>query len=186
MPSFFPIKGYSQSEIIEYAREPLARLSLLDALIDISGEQDAILKAKADLRRNATDLLQHERERERADKQLMALPGLREEIQRLSAFLKNPEVRKQEAWQEERAVFDAFVQALHTLGDNVADDTLFQVHLPADDDLPAEPVNADLLNRLGELRDDVAHALTSARERLGQAIREFERPAWFRTGIRVL
>jgi hypothetical protein len=72
IPSFLPIKGYSQSEIIEYAREPLARLSLIDVLIDISVDRDVLIKAKADLRRNAADLTQLQRERERRG----AAPGL--------------------------------------------------------------------------------------------------------------
>lgn len=40
--TFFPIKAYSQGEIIEFAREPTARLSLTDDLIDLSSERQAI------------------------------------------------------------------------------------------------------------------------------------------------
>ncbi|MBI4260795.1 MAG: hypothetical protein HY658_09550 [Actinobacteria bacterium] len=46
VPSFFPLKAFSQSEIIEYAREPAARLSLVDDLIDLSGPQRSAEQAK--------------------------------------------------------------------------------------------------------------------------------------------
>ena len=49
MRTFFPIKGFSQSEIIEFAREPDVRLSLTDDLIDCSIELTAIKEFKVGL-----------------------------------------------------------------------------------------------------------------------------------------
>ena len=53
MRVFFPVKCFSQSEIIEFAREPHVRLSLTDDLIDCSTEFAAIEEVKASLGENA-------------------------------------------------------------------------------------------------------------------------------------
>ena len=56
MRLFFPIKCFSQSEIIEFAREPEVRLTLTDDLIDCSAEFSSIGDVKTALRKNAAEI----------------------------------------------------------------------------------------------------------------------------------
>ena len=56
MRLFFPIKGFSQSEIIEFAREPEVRLTLTDDLIDCSTELSSIRDLKISLTKNAAEV----------------------------------------------------------------------------------------------------------------------------------
>lgn len=167
LSSFFPIKAFSQSEIVEYAREPLARLSLLDDLLDISQEQQAIEKAKSDLRSNATELIELQRRLDQERERLRSLPGVSEDIKALSAFFEEPRVQEQESWHKERSVLDAAAKNLDTLQDDL-------VHrfprlagpLVQDGDLPAQTPNTDLMQKVGEIGGEIAEALDSSQQQL--------------------
>jgi hypothetical protein len=106
IPSFFPIKAFSQGEIIEYAREPLARLSLVDDLLDLNQERSDLVEIRGKLRRNATEWIETRRELASAREDLRDLPGVQERIGRLASFLEDPRIRAHDGWYAERAVLD--------------------------------------------------------------------------------
>lgn len=166
LPSFFPVKGYSQSEIIEYAREPLARLSLIDSLIDTTSEQEEVATAKAQLRRNAADLVAAGRELRRDESRLQELPGLTEEITALSRFLEHPQVKQQEVWHQEGAIFRSFEEALDDLAERGRAEFPGPPPFPSEAETPEEPLNRDLLERLVALATEVEATLDKGKENL--------------------
>jgi hypothetical protein len=119
VPSFFPIKAFSQGEIIEHAREPLARLSLIDDLLDLNSERADLVEVRGQLRRNATEWMETTRELRLAREDLRELPGLDERIARLASFLEDPKIRAHEGWYVERAVLDEIAAALMTARESV-------------------------------------------------------------------
>ena len=119
VPTFFPIRAFSQSEIIEFAREPLARLSLLDDLIDTDAERAVISSKKNVLRSNAAELLAAETELDEAEARVTELPGINEEVARLSKLVQHSSVRQQQAWLTEQSELSSAKLALTVLASAV-------------------------------------------------------------------
>jgi len=176
LPSFFPIKAFSQGEIIEYAREPLARLSLVDDLIDVSDEREAISDVKAKLRNNATAWIETRRQRIEADERLKAHPGIREQARRLASFLEDPRIQEHDHWYEERAVIEAIDEGFAACGE-------ISKELRAPPAVEFEGVrespNRDLLTGLidtfNEARATLERRREDLREELGSLSQRFER-----------
>lgn len=101
---FFPIKAFSQSEIIEFAREPGVRLSLTDDLIDIAKEMTAIRDVKVSLRENAAAILAEQSKEINARQELTGLPGLVEARAQIDKVLNDERIKKHQLWYKEQAV----------------------------------------------------------------------------------
>jgi hypothetical protein len=176
LPTFFPIKGFSQTEIIEYAREPLARLSLIDDLLDLSAESTEIEETKGLLRENAAQTNTQLGLLEKTKKRLKNLPGVQEEIKRLEAFLTNEAVRSHGAWDTERSVLDGAAEAIQDLEESVSggfpelDGTL--VH---EDDFDEDTPTTDLEEQLTALEAEVQAALAKSQEGLIAVIKSLRR-----------
>jgi hypothetical protein len=83
---FFPIKAFSQSEIIEFARDSEARRSLIDDLIDLRDERSALLEVKGRLRTNAQQIRDLDARIADAEERLKEIPTIGAEIQKLAKF----------------------------------------------------------------------------------------------------
>jgi hypothetical protein len=167
VPTFFSVKAFSQSEIIEYARQPLARLSLIDDLIDLSQEDRDVAATKAELRQNAGNLLEVQRRIAAARATLQELPGITEDIANLSAFFDNPRVKVQEAWDEERSLMaragEGAEDVLTTVRDGFPRSSAVLIDDDADiDELP----NAELLREVREIDKSIQSVLQDTRERI--------------------
>ena len=99
---FFPMKGFSQSEIIEFAREPEVRLSLTDDLIDITAELAAIQETKTELRQNAADIMAEKENAINATNRLRERPGLVEAVKEIDKVLDDPRIPAQQSWYTEQ------------------------------------------------------------------------------------
>ena len=104
--TFFPIKCFSQSEIIEFAREPEVRLSLTDDLIDSSAERAAISDLKAGLKRNAAEFSTEQEKARNVYSQLEERPGLVEAIKEIDKVLTDTRIIQQRNWYREQTLFD--------------------------------------------------------------------------------
>lgn len=171
LTSFFPIRGFSQGEIIEFAREPLARLSLLDDLIEINNESLGIDKAKAELRRNAAEILEVEDNLRLANDQIRELPGISEDVKRYSKLLNHPSVRAQDAWYAERRAFDAASEAIAQLGADL-EDGYPELALPLVDmqELGSKTPSRDLLDRIVKIGLGLGKDLESSRVNVEKSI----------------
>ena len=104
--SFFPIKCFSQSEIIEFAREPEVRLSLTDDLIDCSSERASIEDLKASLRKNASEVSTGQERERNIRGQLEKRPSLTEAITELDRVLTDARIAQQRQWYREQTLLD--------------------------------------------------------------------------------
>ena len=86
--TFFPIKCFSQSEIIEFAREPEVRLSLTDDLIDCLVERASIEDLKTSLRKNAGEVSAEQAKERTIRGQLDERPSLVESVHELDKVLR--------------------------------------------------------------------------------------------------
>ena len=103
--TFFPIKCFSQSEIIEFAREPEVRLSLTDDLIDSSSERAVIDGLKASLKRNAAEVGTEQEKERNANSELEERPSLVEAIKDLDKVFKDERIVQQRSWYREQTLF---------------------------------------------------------------------------------
>lgn len=106
VPTFFPIKAYSQSEILEFARQPESRLSLTDDLIDIREEHSRIENVKANLRTNASRIMELQRQLTAAANRLADLGTIQEQIGRITALLGHPRVVTHGKWTAEQRILN--------------------------------------------------------------------------------
>ena len=145
--NFFPIKCFSQSEIIEFAREPDVRLSLTDDLIDCSTELASIREAKVHLKRNATTIIAEQAKAENIRRQLGKQPGLAEDLASIDLILTHSRISQQELWYREQNVLKQATMQVGELSDRLTDTTA-QLNLapPWADDMGTLP-NQDLLEK---------------------------------------
>ncbi|MBI4267680.1 MAG: PHP domain-containing protein [Chloroflexi bacterium] len=105
MHLFFPIKAFSQSEIIEFAREAEVRLSLTDDLIDFTTQREAISEVKIKLRENAAKIQTEEAKASNIRGEVAELPTLIEAVSNIDKVLTDPSITNHQVWYEEKALF---------------------------------------------------------------------------------
>lgn len=119
MKLFFPIKAFSQSEIIEFAREPAVRLSLTDDLIDLSEEISSVGSLKGQLRTNAAAIISEQNRTAQLEKQLAELPGLVETRDQIDKVLSDPRIAQHHKWYEEKTQLKQATERVRAVRDQV-------------------------------------------------------------------
>lgn len=180
--TFFPIKAFSQSEIVEYSREPLARLSLVDDLIEIGDDRETIERTKSALRSNARELMELQRQRRRMEVSLESLPGITEQIQRLEELLDHPHVKARDLWYREQVLLDRAAEVLDDLYDSMEVGIRTDVAL-LPDTVEESPSNPDLLGQVADLQDTLTKLLDTGKEQLRQGVRALREQL---TGVRAV
>lgn len=173
LQTFFPIKGFSQGEIIEYSRETLARLVLVDDLIDIEQEQLGIAALKSALRENAAAVLEAERRSLAVSQELRQVPTVEEEIKSLERYFSDPRVANRRTWEQERRVLSDAKEALHR-AEEVTDDAFAGLDARLVLDPPSEPVNPDILDGLGALQGRLGEAFSRTNAAIKAALSRFQ------------
>lgn len=103
----FRIRAFSQSEVIEYARQPMTRLALLDGLLDLREIHAAEQDACASLADNAAAVIGARRRIKDAEQKLANIAALDERIGNLSKLFDEDDVKNNAAWEAERAYLNA-------------------------------------------------------------------------------
>ena len=166
MSLLFPVKGFSQSEIIEFAREPEARLSLTDDLIDCSTEQATITSSKTSLRKNAGNILTEHSKRDDILHQLEARTSLAETLANIDAILNDPRILQQQRWyHEEHTINDIWAKVTGLKKDITSDMPQLAIESAWFDDLTSLP-NNDLFISINKTVDKLAEHLVKVRDDL--------------------
>ena len=172
---FFPIKCYSQSEIIEFARDKSVRLSLTDDLIDISREVNSIRNVKGKLRQNAANIISEEDAEESIRKQIALRPTLVEQLSLVDQKLPQDRVREQENWYREQSMLDHANEEIGSLNAKIADAMSQLERLPRWGSELEELPNQDSLTRLEKAIQDwqtqVANSKLELTEKLNELVR---------------
>ena len=174
MRLFFPIKGFSQSEIIEFAREPKVRLSLTDDLIDCSTELSSIRDLKVSLRKNAAEVSAELAKEANIRQQLAERSGLVESVKEIDKVLADPKVTRQQFWYSEQNLLKDAKEKIDQLNDKVANLGLpLDISLSWPDDLDTLP-NQDIWEKIKKAdkdwQDHVTHMRTGATAKLSSLV----------------
>ena len=146
--SFFPIKCFSQSEIIEFAREPEVRLSLTDDLIDFSIEQVSIEDQKAGLRKNAAEISTEQAKERNIRGQLDEHSSLVESLNELDKALTHARIAQQQRWYREQTLIDSVNAQLAQMPAKLASSTeLLGLSVAWPDDMDTLP-SRDILQKI--------------------------------------
>lgn len=174
----FRVRAFSQSEVIEYARRPMARLGLLDGLLDLAQVRAKEEEAVSELALNATRICEATRELRAADEKLEALPGVVRRIGELSGLFDEGDVETYEAWQAER-VFLERLEAASGVSDEGSGQEL-EGEEAAAPELPSKVLNEELLAgarasleallaRRGEAQQSIVDAELAAATQISKA-----------------
>jgi histidinol phosphatase-like PHP family hydrolase len=145
MPLFFPIKAFSQSEIIEFARSSEVRLSLTDDLIDSSAELTDVEDTKVGLRKNAGEIGAEEAKRQNIQREIGELSTLIEARTEVDKVLKDPRITQHQFWYRERTLLSQAASRLNPLSERLGETFApLRTAIPAKDGIDRLP-NQDLI-----------------------------------------
>lgn len=136
MHAFFPVKCFSQGEIIEFARDNRVRLTLTDDLIDVSAELEAIDETKGKLRRNAESIIAEEDAVKSMQEQTAKLPTLKETLSGVEKSLPKERVEEQNQLAIEQKLLEQISEKLESLPEKIADAMTSFIRIPDQDGGP--------------------------------------------------
>ncbi|MBU8855752.1 MULTISPECIES: Nuclease sbcCD subunit C [unclassified Micromonospora] len=103
------ITGFSQSEVIEYARTPVGRMALIDSALDLTEFEIRETDAVARLNDNGRLISGLESKIAQAKQKLQTLPDVEKRLAELSDLFDGETVKMQASWSSEKALFDTLV-----------------------------------------------------------------------------
>ena len=173
-----PLAAFSQGEILEYSREPVGRMTLVDASLEL-GEVSAVEEgAILALRANATRLIQAKGRVEELKHEAAGAAALEDQVRKLVDLFKTEAVKEQASWTEEKNALDRAVRHVNALTIPTVDlpPTAISNKVAANSDLVAKAssVTADLRARVDAALADVEAARSEASEALALVWAEWE------------
>ena len=96
-----PIAAFSQGEILEYSREPVGRMTLVDASIDLDEVNESIGSAIGG-RRHARKLITARRRVQKLESEAGHEAELSEQVRQLTDLFKTDTVKEQSGWTKEQ------------------------------------------------------------------------------------
>ncbi len=154
-----PLAAFSQGEILEYSREPVGRMTLVDASLElgeVSGVEEGAILA---LRANAKRLIQAKNRVGELKDEAAGASALEDQVRKLVDLFKTEAVKEQASWTEEKNALDRDLRQVNTL-------TIPTVDLPASAITHKVAANSDLVaiasSATAHLRARVDAALAEA------------------------
>ncbi|MFI1996315.1 AAA family ATPase [Actinoplanes sp. NPDC020271] len=103
------ITGFSQSEVIEYARTPVGRMALIDAGLDLNEFEIREAETIGRLNDNGRFISSLEAKIAQTRKTLQTLPEVEKRLDELSGLFDGGTVAMQGSWSAEKALFETLV-----------------------------------------------------------------------------
>lgn len=109
------LAAFSQGEVLEYSRQPVGRMALVDASIDLTAVEKRIAEVSKELRQNGEDLVDARHRVGELAEAASAAPDLKKQVEDLAVFFDSAVVQQQAAWTKEKGALSKTVQALDRL-----------------------------------------------------------------------
>jgi AAA domain-containing protein/PHP domain-containing protein len=103
------ITGFSQSEVIEYARTPVGRMALIDAELDLTAFEARETETVNNLNDNGRLISQIDSKIMQTRLKLQTLPDVEKRLEELSGLFDEKTVQMQASWSAEKALFGPLV-----------------------------------------------------------------------------
>jgi len=182
------LAAFSQGEVLEYSRQPVGRMSLVDAGVDLSEVQSRIADTEGRLRDNATELLVARARVESLRASSAKEPELAEQVRELAALFDTKVVKAQAGWTKDASTLTKARTAVDQLAVHslACPDATVAGEIAANEDLFTQ--TADVVRELGdEIRaaeQGMSSAINTARTRLASIHNQWQqRKAVFATEL---
>jgi hypothetical protein len=159
------LAAFSQGEILEYSREPVGRVSLIDAGLDLSELEASIDHARQALLRNGRQLLKARRSAQDLEIKAAKEAGLTDQVRALAGLFDTELVKRQETWKREAGRVKNVTDGVKVL--EVPD--LVAPKLSPD---PFIPENSDLFDKIRATLEKLDGVLVSSTKAIDDAISE--------------
>ncbi len=159
----FSLAAFSQGEILEYSREPVGRMTLVDAGIDLTEHENDIASTTKELKQNARELIASRKRIARLREEASKEPDLKEQVRLLAGLFDTNLVKQQAGWQKERSRINRTTKGIADI--EVSDLKTPKVTSPADIE-----TNADLFTAIDAILSELEASLKSAGEAIATAL----------------
>lgn len=167
-----PIAAFSQGEILEYSREPVGRMTLVDASIDLDEVNESISSGIGGLQANARKLIGARRRVQNLESEAAQEAELAEQVRQLTDLFKTETVKEQSGWTKEQTSLQRAKKSVDDveLPDFDLPDVEISQSVAGNEDIFAEVSTAlgRLHQRVGAGRKEIADALAEASGALAQ------------------
>lgn len=113
--SLLSIAAFSQGEILEFARQPVGRVGLVDAKLDLTGIDGRIAGSEARLKTNGTNLIVARNRVQALTEQAAEAKKLKERERELSALFDGELVKVQGRWTAEQGAMTTLVESVDAI-----------------------------------------------------------------------
>lgn len=165
-----PIAAFSQGEILEYSREPVGRMALVDASIDLEEVNASIEAAIQGLRVNAGKLIAARHRVKQLESEASHVAELGDQVRQLEDLFKTETVKEQSGWTAEQTSLRDARRDVADIDVGTFDLSEVELHgsIPENAGLVAEAdaVLGLLRQRIDAGRKQILEAITEASEAL--------------------
>lgn len=157
------VSAFSQGEVIEYAREPVGRLQLVDNALDLAPIAQTIAEICEQLHDNGIALQSSRRQIEEAQEALAKRPEIDQRVADLAKFFEAEVVQRQSAWVSESQRFTDLAQILDS-----PEDITIEVATTFNHEIEIES-NTDLYDHVKDVLQAFTEAIATANQALVDA-----------------
>jgi hypothetical protein len=158
------LAAFSQGEILEFSRQPVGRMSLLDSGIDfgdLSVREERVLD---DLRSNGRALIAQRSVVQKLRERIVKESETADRVTELSALFDTEAVKQQEGWKKESARLTKFADSVPSLDSD-------QLTVPDAAPSTINATNTDIFDQVEDIRAVLADSVSAGVTQITEAIR---------------
>ncbi len=172
------IAAFSQGEVLEYSRQPVGRMSLVDAGIDLGDIESRVASAKSQLVSNGSALLAARRRAARLRHSAAKETEFAEQVRALATLFDSAVVKQQEGWTKEASRLKKVGTALNQLAPEPLEPPpavgTHEVVNNEDLFIKASEIATTLHAKITEAEGEVTAAITLAKTELKQVMTDWQ------------
>lgn len=157
------LAAFSQGEILEYSREPVGRMSLIDAGLDLAELETTIATSKIAIEQNGRKLLKARQKVLALETKAAQESPVSEKVRELALLFDTELVKQQDAWKREAA-------RIKRAADGVKILETPELEVPSLGDAAWIDENDDIGKKAAAALDELARAVDAATTAIGTAI----------------
>lgn len=164
---FISIAAYSQGEILEYARQPVGRVGLIDAHLDLGQINTTINSTKEELKSNAANLIVARDLVKSLEEKAAKASTLTEREAELSKLFDDDLVKSQSVWSSER-------RSITSVSKTLASAKFERPAEPAEVSTKMSPEHDSQFEKLSKARDAYRKSIDKAEQLFEDGLKQFK------------
>lgn len=161
--SLMAIAAFSQGEILEYARQPVGRVGLVDAKLDLTETGKRIASTESKLKTNGTNLIAARSKVQALTEQAGEAKKLKERERELSALFDGDLVKAQGRWTAEQGAMATLIESVDAIRFDMPDS-------PEPATAKMTPEHDELFARIRAAQNDFKAAIDGAEKQVSTSL----------------